>query len=109
MLRRAIRYLSNEPRVADFVRRNRLAKRFASRFVAGETIDDAMRCRVRFCKGAYRQSPSVAFASKRDVDTKYVTCVERPANVMFILGNVARETLRGRRGRRLAASHSRNR
>jgi proline dehydrogenase len=35
-------YLSNQPRVFRFVRNNRLAKKFARRFVAGETLDDAL-------------------------------------------------------------------
>lgn len=43
MLRSALLYLSNQPRVFRFVRNNGLAKRFANRFVAGETIDDALR------------------------------------------------------------------
>ena len=42
MLRKTLLYLSNQPKVFSFVRRNRFAKRMASRFVAGETIDDAM-------------------------------------------------------------------
>ena len=42
MLRSALLYLSNQPRVFDFVRNNGLAKRFASRFVAGETLDEAL-------------------------------------------------------------------
>jgi proline dehydrogenase len=42
MLRKALLYLSNQQRVFSFVRRNRLAKRMASRFVAGETIDEAL-------------------------------------------------------------------
>jgi proline dehydrogenase len=43
MLRSSLLYLSNQPRVFRFVRNNRLAKKFASRFVAGETLDDALR------------------------------------------------------------------
>jgi proline dehydrogenase len=43
MLRRTILYLSRQSRISSFVRENALAKRFASRFVAGETIDDAVR------------------------------------------------------------------
>jgi proline dehydrogenase len=43
MLRRTLLYLSNQRQVAGFVRRNRLAKGFADRFVAGETLDDALR------------------------------------------------------------------
>jgi proline dehydrogenase len=42
MLRKTLLYLSNQQRVFTFVRRNRLARRMASRFVAGETIDEAM-------------------------------------------------------------------
>jgi proline dehydrogenase len=43
MFRSSLLYLSNQPRVFRFVRRNKLAKKFASRFVAGETLDDALR------------------------------------------------------------------
>lgn len=42
MLRKTLLYLSNQQRVFTFVRRNRVAKRMASRFVAGETIEEAM-------------------------------------------------------------------
>ena len=42
MLRNSLLYLSNQPRIFKFVRRNRLAKKFASRFVAGETVDEAL-------------------------------------------------------------------
>jgi proline dehydrogenase len=42
MLRSTLLYLSNQPRVFKFVRKNALAKKFASRFVAGETLDDAI-------------------------------------------------------------------
>ena len=42
MLRKTLLYLSNQQKVFTFVRRNRLAKRMASRFVAGETIAEAM-------------------------------------------------------------------
>jgi proline dehydrogenase len=42
MLRSALLYLSNQPQVFSFVRHNRLAKRLAMRFVAGETADDAL-------------------------------------------------------------------
>jgi len=43
MMRSALLYLSNQPKVFRFVRHNKLAKKFASRFVAGETLDDALR------------------------------------------------------------------
>ncbi|HEY7878972.1 MAG TPA: proline dehydrogenase family protein [Gemmatimonadaceae bacterium] len=42
MLRRTFLYLSNQPHIFRFVRRNGMAKRFASRFVAGETLDTAL-------------------------------------------------------------------
>jgi proline dehydrogenase len=42
MLRQSFLWLSNRQGIFRFVRKNRLARRFASRFVAGETIDDAV-------------------------------------------------------------------
>lgn len=42
MLRAAFLWLSEQPRIFRFVRRNGLARRFASRFVAGETADEAV-------------------------------------------------------------------
>lgn len=42
MLRSALLYLSNQPQVFNFVRHNRLARRFAQRFVAGETLDEVL-------------------------------------------------------------------
>ena len=42
MLRKTLLYLSNQQRVFDFIRHNGLAKSFASRFVAGETIEEAL-------------------------------------------------------------------
>jgi proline dehydrogenase len=34
-------------------------------------------CRVRLCKGAYREPPAVAFPAKKDVDDNYVRCMKR--------------------------------
>jgi proline dehydrogenase len=42
MLRSLLLYLSNQPQIFRFVRNNRLAKSFARRFVAGETLDEAL-------------------------------------------------------------------
>lgn len=42
MLRRTLLYLSNRQGLFDFIRRNRFARKLARRFVAGETIDDAL-------------------------------------------------------------------
>ena len=41
-MRQALLWLSEQRRIFNFVRRNGLAQRFASRFVAGETIDTAV-------------------------------------------------------------------
>jgi proline dehydrogenase len=35
------------------------------------------KCRVRLCKGAYREPPAVAFPAKKDVDENYVRCMQR--------------------------------
>ncbi len=42
MIRSALLYLSSQQQIFRFVRNNRLAKGFASRFVAGETLDTAL-------------------------------------------------------------------
>ena len=42
MLRSALLYLSNQPTVFKFVSKNGIAKKFARRFVAGETADEAL-------------------------------------------------------------------
>jgi len=42
MLRGLFLWLSDQPRIFGFVRKNRLARKLASRFVAGETIDEAI-------------------------------------------------------------------
>jgi proline dehydrogenase len=42
MLRKTLLYLSNQPRIFRFVRNNSFARKFASRFVAGETLPEAL-------------------------------------------------------------------
>jgi len=42
MLRRSLLYLSHQQRIFNFVKNNRMAKQFAARFVAGETLDSAI-------------------------------------------------------------------
>src|SRR5947199_10690289 len=42
MLRSAHLSLSEQPKIFKFVRNNRVAKSFANRFVAGETLDTAL-------------------------------------------------------------------
>ena len=43
MLRQAFLYLSNQQKIFRFVRNNGFAKRLAQRFVAGESVDEAIR------------------------------------------------------------------
>jgi proline dehydrogenase len=42
MLRRTLLYLSDQPQIAQFMRHNALAKRFAERFVAGESLEQVL-------------------------------------------------------------------
>ena len=42
MMRTSLLWLSAQPRIFNFVRRNGLARKFAARFVAGETVDTAV-------------------------------------------------------------------
>ena len=42
MIRNSLLWLSEQQQIFNFVRRNGLAKKFASRFVAGETIPEAV-------------------------------------------------------------------
>ena len=42
MLRRTLLYLSNQQQIFQFVRKNRLARGLARRFVAGETLEEAL-------------------------------------------------------------------
>src|SRR5512143_91227 len=42
MMRTGLLWLSNQPKVFSFVRRNGIARRFAARVVAGETVDTAV-------------------------------------------------------------------
>jgi proline dehydrogenase len=42
VLRRSLLYLASQQRLERFARRNRLAKGFANRFVAGETLEEAL-------------------------------------------------------------------
>lgn len=46
MLRTLLLWLSRQPRIFRFIRKNRLARHFALRFVAGETIDSAVAAAV---------------------------------------------------------------
>jgi len=48
-MRQGLLWLSERPGVFNFVRRNRVARKFASRFVAGETIDAAVAAARELC------------------------------------------------------------
>jgi len=41
-MRKGLLWLSEQPKIFNFVRKNRLARKFASRFVAGETVESAI-------------------------------------------------------------------
>ena len=41
-MRKALLWLSERQRIFNFIKRNGLARKFASRFVAGETVDSAI-------------------------------------------------------------------
>ena len=45
----------------------------------GDDVDHAIdiQCRVRLCKGAYKEPATVAFPDKADVDASYVACMRR--------------------------------
>ena len=42
MMRKSLLWLSEQPQIFNFVRKNSLARQFASRFVAGETVETAI-------------------------------------------------------------------
>jgi proline dehydrogenase len=83
MLRSALLYLSNQQRIFEFVRHNRLAKHLASRFVAGETVEEALDAVVALnAKGATATldllGESVTNAREaRDTGRQYVHLLDR--------------------------------
>lgn len=68
MLRAGLLWLSERPRLSRFVRRNGLARRFAARFVAGETVDAAV--------AALRELNAVGLSATVDLLGEAVTEVE---------------------------------
>ncbi|MGZ8468026.1 MAG: proline dehydrogenase family protein [Gemmatirosa sp.] len=83
MLRNALLYLSNQQRVFRFIRGNRLAKQFASRFVAGESVDGALDAVAALNARGIRASldllgESVTNADEaRETGRQYVDLLER--------------------------------
>jgi proline dehydrogenase len=89
MLRRTFLFLSEQPRVFSFVRGNPLAKRLASRFVAGETLDNAV--------AAVRELNGRGILASLDLLGESVTSPEdsraATATVIQVLERIAAERL----------------
>src|SRR3989442_9183691 len=66
VLRAGLLWLSEQPRIFRFVRGNGLARRFASRFVAGETVDDAVAALGRLNAAGICATPDLLGESVRD-------------------------------------------
>ncbi len=85
MLRSTLLYLSNQPKVFQFVRHNGLAKKFAARFVAGETVDRALDAVVALNAKGIRASLDLLGESvsnedeARDTGRQYVHLLDRIA------------------------------
>jgi proline dehydrogenase len=83
LLRSTLLYLSKQPTVFRFVRHNRLAKGFASRFVAGETVDSALAAVVALNARGIRASLDVLGesvtneAEARETGRQYVELLDR--------------------------------
>jgi proline dehydrogenase len=74
MLRRALLYLSEQPQINRFVRRNGLARRGASRFVAGETLDEAATVvRALGAKGISASLDLLGESTKQAADARVAT------------------------------------
>jgi len=89
MLRRTFLYLSEQPRVFAFIRGNRLARRLASRFVAGETLDSAA--------AAVRELNAKGISASLDLLGESVTKADEAracaASVVEILERIAADKL----------------
>jgi proline dehydrogenase len=89
MLRRTFLYLSEQPRIFSFVRGNALARRLASRFVAGETLDSAV--------AAVRELNGKGIAASLDLLGESVTSADEAraaaAAATQILDRIAAERL----------------
>lgn len=76
MLRNSLLYLSRQQRVFDFVRGNRLARHMASRFVPGETIEDACRAAAELNALGITATVDLLGESVKDEAAARATCVE---------------------------------
>lgn len=83
MLRSALLYLSAQPKVFSFVRHNRMAKGFALRFVAGETLDTALDAVAKLNKKKITASLDLLGESvrneneSRDAARQYIRILDR--------------------------------
>jgi proline dehydrogenase len=83
MLRSALLYLSDQQQIFKFVRNNRMAKSFANRFVAGETVDTALAAVARL--NAHRITASLDLlgesvhneAEARVAGEAYISMIDR--------------------------------
>lgn len=86
MLRRTLLYLSNQPQISGFVSHNGLARRFASRFVAGERLDQALAAVRRLNAAGITASLDLLGESvsneteARAAGAEYVTMLDRIAS-----------------------------
>src|SRR5260370_63893 len=96
MLRSTLLKLAESKGFANWVTSNGTTRRMARRFVAGETLDEAIAaarecnnlrmhasldllaygCRIRLCKGAYKEPEDVAYPRKVDVDANFVRLMQ---------------------------------
>ena len=85
ILRKAILWLSTQPRIWRFVRRNRLARSVASRFVAGETPESAVAAAASLKEKGITTSLDVLGESVREASAaeaaaeEYLTVLDRMA------------------------------
>jgi proline dehydrogenase len=85
MLRSTLLYLSNQQKLFQFIRRNRLARKFADRFVAGETIETALDAVAALNRQGIRASLDILGesvhneAEARDAGRQYVHLLDRIA------------------------------
>ena len=83
MLRSAFLYLAGQQQIFKFVRNNRLAKSFANRFVAGETLDTALAAVARLNARAITASLDLLGesvhneAEARTAGEAYITMLDR--------------------------------
>jgi proline dehydrogenase len=89
-MRQSLLWLSEQRRIFDFVRRNRLARKFASRFVAGESIDEAVHAAGELAKRGITASLDFLGESVT-VESEAVTAREQYLQMLDRLAKAGRE------------------